>query len=143
MHSTTVLLLFVALLATIALSVWIWRRFGLKFWVIGIAAVALVTMSMAAIRANRPLEAWADHDDRSKGIATFTVSKSHGNYQGHSFAFDSKLNKDQVFSDFKNQYPDATITNDRAFVQISGEELQVVYVPDTEAPDYTLEFVGP
>lgn len=143
MHSTTTLLLIAAFLAIIALSVWTWRRFGFKYWAVGIAVVALVAVSVATINSNKPLEAWADHNDRSKGIATFTVSKAHGNYQGHSFAFDSKLDKDQVFSEFKSQYTDAIISNNHVSVQVSGEELRVVYVPDTGAPDYTLEFVDP
>lgn len=92
---------------------------------------------------NRPLQAWADHNDSAKGIATFEVPRSSGNYQGRSFAFDSRLTKDQVFMEFREQYPEATIDSDRAFVQVSGEELQVAYAPNTEAPDYTLEFVQP
>ncbi len=115
----------------------------------GHKAIALTILLVAALavggfiayQVNRPLITWADHPDLSKDVATFEVSKGTGVYQGRSYVFNTPLDKQEVFTEFKAQFPDAELTDNRAYATVNGAVLELIFAESPEGFDYTLQYV--
>lgn len=102
---------------------------------------ALAVSGSIAYQVNRPLITWADHPDSSKDVATFEVPKGKGVYQGRSYVFNTPLDKQEVFAEFKAQFPDAELTDNRAHVTVNGAVLELVFSEEPDGFDYTLQYV--
>jgi hypothetical protein len=103
---------------------------------------ALAVSGSIAYQMTRPLEAWVAHPNpTSTTDPGFILPKGKGVYQGRSYVFNTPLDKQEVFAEFKAQFPDAELTDNRAHVTVNGAVLELVFSEEPDGFDYTLKYV--
>lgn len=140
MHPVTIIVVSLVAAAVLAGFIVLVRKGHKAIALTVLLVAALAVGGSIAYQVNRPLITWADHPDSSKDVATFEVSKGKGVYQGRSYVFNTPLDKQEVFAEFKAQFPDAELTGNRAYATVNGAVLELVFAESPEGFDYTLQY---
>ncbi|WP_435298995.1 hypothetical protein [Timonella sp. A28] len=116
-------------------------KMSMKALAISLVVVALIVVGVIYYQKTRPVEAWIAHPNEGNDISVFEVSTGRGLYQGSSFVVHTPLTKDEVFAQFVEQYPRATVNGNEASVIIDGETLRLMFDPSDDYWQYVLEYV--